>query len=54
MLNNANVCFDPIGPGPQPLRGMSGFPAQQQVQARNATLASARLPNGKLGAIARK
>lgn len=37
------------GPGPQPLRGMSGFPAQQQVQARNATLASARLPNGKLG-----
>jgi hypothetical protein len=38
------------GPGPQPLRGMSGFPAQQQAQARNATLASARLPNGKLGA----
>ncbi|KAK9602874.1 transcriptional regulator [Aspergillus fumigatus] len=37
------------GPGPQPLRGMSGFPAQQQAQARNATLASARLPNGKLG-----
>ncbi|KAA8650621.1 uncharacterized protein ATNIH1004_003308 [Aspergillus tanneri] len=37
-------------PGPQPLRGMSGFPAQQQVQARNVTLASARLPNGKLGA----
>ncbi|OJJ46742.1 hypothetical protein ASPZODRAFT_142542 [Penicilliopsis zonata CBS 506.65] len=28
---------------------MSGFPAQQQTQARNATLASARLPNGKLG-----
>ncbi|KAJ5105598.1 hypothetical protein NUU61_002945 [Penicillium alfredii] len=28
---------------------MSGFPAQQQAQARNATLASARLPNGKLG-----
>ena len=44
--------FDPApGPGPQPLRGMSGFPAQQQqqAQARNATLASARLPNGKLG-----
>ncbi|EAL93408.2 NOT2/NOT3/NOT5 family protein [Aspergillus fumigatus Af293] len=38
------------GPGPQPLRGMSGFPAQQQAQARNATLASARLPNGKLAA----
>ncbi|KAI9934732.1 hypothetical protein MW887_000349 [Aspergillus wentii] len=28
---------------------MPGFPAQQQAQARNATLASARLPNGKLG-----
>lgn len=39
------------GPGPQPLRGMSGFPAQQQAQARNATLASARLPNGKIGAM---
>lgn len=37
------------GPGPQPLRGMPGFPAQQQAQARNATLASTRLPNGKLG-----
>ncbi|KAL3437251.1 hypothetical protein BDV09DRAFT_163346 [Aspergillus tetrazonus] len=36
------------GPGPQPLRAMSGFPAQQQTQARNATLASARLPNGKI------
>ncbi|BDD56085.1 hypothetical protein MAP00_001562 [Monascus purpureus] len=36
------------GPGPQPLRGMSGFPAQQ-AQTRNAVLASARLPNGKLG-----
>ncbi|KAJ5215722.1 uncharacterized protein N7498_002129 [Penicillium cinerascens] len=40
------------GPGPQPLRGMSGFPAPQQAQARNATLASARLPNGKLGGAA--
>jgi len=39
------------GPGPQPMRGMSGFPAQQQAQARNATLASARLPNGKIGAM---
>ncbi|KAL4880427.1 hypothetical protein BJY04DRAFT_228532 [Aspergillus karnatakaensis] len=36
------------GPGPQPLRAMSGFPAQQQTQARNATLASTRLPNGKI------
>ncbi|KAJ5640938.1 hypothetical protein N7528_000563 [Penicillium herquei] len=40
------------GPGPQPLRGMSGFPAPQQAQARNATLASTRLPNGKLGGAA--
>ncbi|KAJ5914373.1 hypothetical protein N7504_003256 [Penicillium tannophilum] len=40
------------GSGPQPLRGMSGFPAPQQAQARNATLASARLPNGKLGGAA--
>ncbi|KAL4903638.1 hypothetical protein BDW74DRAFT_155881 [Aspergillus multicolor] len=36
------------GPGPQPLRAMSGFPAQQPAQARNATLASSRLPNGKI------
>ncbi|RDW90797.1 uncharacterized protein DSM5745_02572 [Aspergillus mulundensis] len=27
---------------------MSGFPAQQPAQARNATLASSRLPNGKI------
>ncbi|KAL1885690.1 transcriptional regulator [Paecilomyces lecythidis] len=45
----ADSSVDNIGPGPQPLRGMSGFPAQQQAQARNATLASARLPNGKIG-----
>ncbi|KAJ5175998.1 uncharacterized protein N7482_001875 [Penicillium canariense] len=31
---------------------MSGFPTQQQAQARNATLATARLPNGKLGGAA--
>ncbi|KAL1992126.1 hypothetical protein VTN49DRAFT_4158 [Thermomyces lanuginosus] len=37
------------GPGPQPLRGMSGFPGQQPAQARNATLASSRVPNGKIG-----
>ncbi|KAL3470626.1 hypothetical protein BJX99DRAFT_239124 [Aspergillus californicus] len=36
------------GPGPQPIRTMSGFPAQQQAQARNATLTSTRLPNGKI------
>ncbi|KAL4897898.1 NOT2 family protein [Aspergillus ambiguus] len=28
---------------------MTGFAAQQQAQARNASLASARLPNGKIG-----
>lgn len=48
---DADVFGGSSGPGPQPMRGMSGFPAQQQAQARNATLASARLPNGKLGAI---
>ncbi|EPS28138.1 hypothetical protein PDE_03084 [Penicillium oxalicum 114-2] len=37
------------GSGPQPLRGMSGFPAPQQAQARNATLGTGRLPNGKIG-----
>ncbi|KAJ6030585.1 hypothetical protein N7460_010851 [Penicillium canescens] len=31
---------------------MPGFPSQQQTQARNASLASAQLPNGKLGAPA--
>lgn len=49
---NANKPSDRTGPGPQPLRGMSGFPAQQQAQARNAALASTRLPNGKIGATA--
>ncbi|OXV11696.1 hypothetical protein Egran_00540, partial [Elaphomyces granulatus] len=39
------------GPGPQPLRSMSGFPAQQQAQARNATHSSTRLPNGKIGVV---
>lgn len=48
---DADVFGGSSGPGPQPMRGMSGFPAQQQAQARNATLASARLPNGKLGAM---
>jgi len=48
---DADVFGGSSGPGPQPMRGMSGFPAQQQAQARNATLASARLPNGKIGAM---
>lgn len=49
--DHADSLLSLLGPGPQPLRGMSGFPAQQQAQAqaRNVTLASARLPNGKLG-----
>ncbi|KAG5302142.1 NOT2 family protein [Histoplasma ohiense] len=36
------------GPGQQQLRGMSGFPTQQQPQTRttNPSLASTRLPNG--------
>ncbi|KAL1953749.1 hypothetical protein VTO42DRAFT_2313 [Malbranchea cinnamomea] len=39
------------GPGQQPLRGMSSFPAQQQLQTRPMnTLPSSRLPGGKLGA----
>lgn len=38
------------GPGPQPLRGIPGFPGQQAPQARAAPLGSGRLPNGKLGA----
>ena len=48
--NNLCVATD-IGPGPQPLRGMAGFPSQQQSQARNAALPSSRLPNGKLGVL---
>ncbi|EED20619.1 NOT2 family protein [Talaromyces stipitatus ATCC 10500] len=40
------------GPGPQPLRGMPGFPSQQQAQARNASMATSRLPNGKIGSNA--
>ncbi|MCJ1368098.1 hypothetical protein MMC16_007237 [Acarospora aff. strigata] len=38
-----------IGPGPQPLRGIPGFPTQQPQQNRNAPLGAGRLPNGKLG-----
>ncbi|OAX85129.1 hypothetical protein ACJ72_00501 [Emergomyces africanus] len=40
-----------VGPGQQPLRGMSAFPAQQQPQTRtaNPSLASTRLSNGKIG-----
>jgi len=37
------------GPGPQPLRGIHGFPGQQQQLNRNALLGAGRLPNGKLG-----
>ncbi|OAT11943.1 NOT2 family protein [Blastomyces gilchristii SLH14081] len=44
------------GPGQQPLRGMSGFPAQQQQQPQtrptNPSLVSTRLPNGKIGTAA--
>lgn len=40
-----------LGPGPQPLRGISAFPTPQPSQSRNNPLSSARLPNGKLGTI---
>ena len=38
-----------IGAGPQPLRGLSGFTAQQAAQNRNTPLGSGRLQNGKIG-----
>ncbi|KZF25389.1 hypothetical protein L228DRAFT_244216 [Xylona heveae TC161] len=37
------------GPGPQPLRGIPGFPNQQPLPNRTAPLATGRLPNGKIG-----
>lgn len=37
-----------LGPGPQPLRGIPGFPGQPP-QNRNAPLGAGRLQNGKLG-----
>ncbi|EFR00016.1 hypothetical protein MGYG_09006 [Nannizzia gypsea CBS 118893] len=39
------------GPGQQPIRGMSGFPAQPQSQNRtaNTALLSGRLPNSQMG-----
>ncbi|KAA6411802.1 MAG: NOT2 family [Lasallia pustulata] len=37
------------GPGPQPLRGIPGFPGQQAPQSRAAPLGSGRLQNGKIG-----
>ncbi|WEW59717.1 hypothetical protein PRK78_005197 [Emydomyces testavorans] len=42
------------GPGQQPFRGISGFPAQQQQAARssNPSLLSSRMPNGKIGGAA--
>ena len=45
----ADECENDPGPGPQPLRGISGFPTQPASQTRNNPLSSARMPNGKLG-----
>ena len=44
---NRSVAFS--GPGPQPLRGIPGFPGQQAPQSRAAPLGSGRLQNGKIG-----
>lgn len=50
LANNSAI---PTGPGPQPLRGIPGFPAQQQQQNRNGPLGGGggRLPNGKIGGM---
>ncbi|MCJ1252549.1 hypothetical protein MMC24_000355 [Lignoscripta atroalba] len=37
--------------GPQPLRGLPGYPGQQAPQNRNTPLGSGRLQNGKLGNV---
>lgn len=47
----ANQNRENAGPGPQPLRGIPGFPTQPQQQNRNAPLGAGRLPNGKLGTL---
>lgn len=49
-LPNADISVGFSGPGPQPLRGIPGFPGQQAPQTRNAPLGSGRLQNGKIGA----
>ncbi|MCJ1299565.1 hypothetical protein MMC08_002357 [Hypocenomyce scalaris] len=45
----ANISAAGVGPGPQPLRGIPGFPGQQAPQNRTAPLGSGRLQNGKIG-----
>lgn len=47
----ANQNRENTGPGPQPLRGIPGFPTQPQPPNRNAPLGANRLPNGKLGTL---
>ena len=46
----ANISAASVGPGPQPLRGIPGFPGQQAPQNRTAPLGSGRLQNGKISA----
>ena len=48
---HANISAGVLGPGPQPLRGIPGFPGQQAPQTRTAPLGSGRLQNGKIGAL---
>lgn len=53
LAMTANQSRENTGPGPQPLRGIPGFPTQPQQQNRNAPLGASRLPNGKLGTLNR-
>ncbi len=47
-IAEANQLGQYTGPGPQPLRGIPGFPTQPQ-QNRHVPLGASRLQNGKIG-----